>query len=77
MTSLIGLFIFLLLLLATFSAGYAVGYILMLAKKYEKLKEDIKKAEEDLFLVKELLKRQKNQIKWDYKITQQRNSEQS
>lgn len=77
MNSLIGLFIFLLLLLITFGAGYAVGYILMLAKMYGQLKEQIKEAEEDLFLTKELLKRLKDKTKWDYKITQQKNSEQS
>lgn len=77
MNSLIGLFIFLLLILITFGAGYAVGYILMLAKMYGQLKEQIKEAEEDLFLTKELLKRLKDKTKWDYKITQQKNSEQS
>ena len=68
---------FLLLLLITFGAGYAVGYILMLAKMYGQLKEQIKEAEEDLFLTKELLKRLKDKTKWDYKIIQQRTSEQS
>lgn len=63
MSSLIDLFIFLLLLLATFGAGYAVGYILMLDKKYRQLREDIKEAEEDLFLIRELRKRLIDQTK--------------
>lgn len=72
MTSLIDLFIFLLFVLIALIFGYAMGYILMLLKQYRQLKEDIKRAEEDLFLIKELLKELKDQTKCDYKIIQQK-----
>lgn len=72
MNSLIDLFIFLLFVLIALIFGYAMGYILMLLKQYRQLKEDIKRAEEDLFLIKELRNRLKDQTKCDYKIIQQK-----
>ncbi len=57
-------------LLIAFIAGYAVGYIPMLIKKYRQLKEDIKRIEEDLFLINELRRRLKDQEGWNSKNIQ-------
>lgn len=70
MNSLIGLLIFISFLFIAFIVGYAVCYVSTLITKYKQLKKDIKQAQEDLFVIRELRRRLKEKTEWNSKNIQ-------